>query len=547
MPRDSRIGDNAAVNPCFRHNAARALAVFACLAPACSASDASPASVPTDSGLEGAANGGSGGAIPDSAAGGAPGDAAPPVGTQCEVPPAPQLSNPAQNQVGTGAAGSCTLAALQAALPSGGTIDFNCGPDPVVIAVTETLVVKDGTHLVGHGKVTLDGGNTVRILQTESTSTVILEGLTFQKGRSVAMPSPENADGSGAAIYRGWQGILYVKDCRFLSNQASGEKGFGGGAIFAASSGKTTIVSSTFEQNTSKLGGAIHTILSDLSVVDCAFVSNEATDGDGGAVFTDGGIVPKDGALGAHDGLIGLCGSKFENNQATSSAGAGFLFTYRDEASGKADKLEIRRCEFRSNRVTTSVPGLGGAIRIDAVATISQSLFVDNQCAGQGGALWMGRGPATFENTTFFGNHADLWGGAISYGDKPITLLNCTLSHNTATEGIGCLFGEEGAATARNTLLVDNGEQGDNRHCSKPLLGERNMVFPATDKDVCGAAAEHADPLLEAALADHGGVTQTQAIKDGSPAIDKGTQCPSVDQRDKQRDPQKCDLGAFEK
>jgi hypothetical protein len=400
---------------------------------------------------------------------------------------------------------------------------------------------------LGHGKVTLDGGDAVRILQTESTSTVILEGLTFQKGRSVAATTPDNADGSGAAIYRGWQGILYVKDCRFLGNYATGEKGFGGGALFSASAGKTTIVASTFEQNRSKLGGAIHTILSDLTVVDSVFLANEATAGDGGAIFTDGGIVPKGGTLGAHDGLISICGTKFEQNVASASAGAGFLYTYRDEASGKADRLEVRRCEFRGNRVTTAEPGLGGAIRIDAVASITQSLFVDNQCAGQGGALWMGRGPATFENTTFFGNHADKWGGAISYGDKPIVLVNCTLARNTATEGSDCLFGSEGAATARNSLFVDNGKQGDNRHCNKALSGERNMAFPATDKDTCGAAVSHVDPLVEAALAAHGGFTQTLALQNGSPAIDQGAQCPAMDQRDNPRDTQQCDLGAYEK
>lgn len=473
-------------------------------------------------------------------------DAAAPVGTKCEAPSSPVITGETQT-MGTGDPASCNAEALQSALASAGTIEFNCGSGDVVIPISKTLVVKHDTRLVGHGKVTLDGGDAVRIMRTESTSTVVLEGLVFRRGRAVVGAAGESADGSGGAIYRGWQGTLFVKDCRFEGNSASGEKGFGGGAIFAASSGTMTISGSVFDQNRSMLGGAIHTILSNLTVVDSMFVGNEATAGDGGAIFTDGGIVPKDGTLGAHDGKISLCGTRFLQNVATASAGAAFLYTYRDEASGKADKLELHRCEFRGNRVTTADPGLGGAIRIDAVASVSQCLFAENQCAGQGGALWMGRGPASFENTTFSGNHADKWGGAISYGDNPIALLNCTLANNSATEGSDGLFGSDGAATARNSLFVQNGEEGNSRHCNRTLLGDRNMAFPASEKDSCGAAVQHVDPLLDSTLAGHGGFSHTHALQEGSPAVGQGTQCPVVDQRDEPRDAQQCDLGAFER
>jgi hypothetical protein len=125
--------------------------------------------------------------------------------------------------------------------------------------------------------------------------------------------------------------------------------------------------------------------------------------------------------------------------------------------------------------------------------------------------------------------------------------VNCSLAYNAATEGSDCLFGSEGAATARNTLFSDNGQEGDSRSCNHALLGERNMAFPATDQDRCGASAQHADPRLEAALADHGGFTQTLALTDDSPAIDQGAQCPVVDQRDEPRDTKQCDLGAYEK
>jgi len=158
----------------------------------------------------------------------------------------------------------------------------------------------------------------------------------------------------------------------------------------------------------------------------------------------------------------------------------------------------------------------------------------------------MGRGPATFVNTTFHANHAEKWGGAISYGDQPITLLNCTLAHNTAGEGSDCLFGSEGAASARNSLFFQNGDEGNNRHCNRALTGDHNMAFPASDGDTCGAAVQHDDPKLDSALADHGGFSETLALQEGSPAIDQGAECPMVDQRDEPRNAQQCDLGAYE-
>lgn len=465
----------------------------------------------------------------------------------CEIPTPPELGSLASHSVGTGSAASCDETTLRTALQPGGRIDFDCGSAPVTIAVTETLVIGANAHVDGGGVVTLDGGGNVRILRTVNSTAVILEGLSFQNGYS-AEGAGENEDGSGGAIYRGWQADLYVKDCHFEGNLAEGTQGFGGGAIFAGSAGWLTIVESSFESNSSPLGGATHTILSDLTVVDSVFHQNAASDGDGGAIYTDGGYVPYQGTNGAHDGLITICGSRFTQNTATGSAAAGFLFAYRDDNSGHADRLIIDLCEFRENQVTTTEPGLAGAIRIDAEATVTRSLFVENQTAGQGGALWMGRGPATFENVTFYANHADLWGGAISYHDRPITLLNCTVARNVAGESSDGLFGADGATpTVRNTLFYENGSGGSNRNCNHEIQGDRNIIYPAEADDRCGAAWSHEDPLLDDELADNGGFTHTVALEAGSPALDAGTQCPTTDQRGEPRDPNTCDLGAYER
>jgi predicted outer membrane repeat protein len=276
--------------------------------------------------------------------------------------------------------------------------------------------------------------------------------------------------------------------------------------------------------------------------VDSHFEGNQATNGDGGAIFTDGAFVPAKAEPGSFGGRISLCGATFSNNRATASAAAGFLFAYG------IDQLAINRCEFRGNTVSSKEPGLGGALRIDAEAFVSNSLFVDNQTAGQGGALWIGRGPAVFENVTFYANNATLWGGAISYGNQPVTLNNCTLARNTAGESSDGLFGQEGALTAHNTLLVENGaEPSATRHCRVALQGDHNLVYPSAKDDACGTGVLVGDPLVASNLADNGGKTQTLSLESGSAALDAGTACPATDQRGEIRMPTRCDLGAYER
>jgi hypothetical protein len=456
----------------------------------------------------------------------------------CETPEAPQFSVTSSPVIGDGTATNCDVNALRAALMAGGHISFDCGASPVTIPVDATLLVGDATLVDGGGKVTLDGGGNVQILRIADHASVVLRGLAFHHGHSSDVGGSGDA---GGALYRGWQSRLYIDACEFTGNVAEGTLGFGGGAIATASSGWTTIVRSVFTENRSRLGGAIHSMLSDLFVVESRFEANEATSGDGGAIFTDGAYTPPKTEHGVLGGTISLCGSAFVNNWATSSAGAGFLYAYG------VDQLIVNRCQFDGNRVSTKEPGLGGAIRIDADAFVSNSLFVNNQTAGQGGAVWMGRGPAVFENVTFYANHASLWGGAISYGNVPVAFNSCTVARNMADAGSDGLFGLEGALVANNTILAENGVAASpNRHCRVPLLGARNLVYPATEKDVCGVEFVHDDPKLDADLGEHGGPTRTLALDPGSAAVGLGADCPATDQRGEPRDRARCALGAFE-
>ncbi|HRA01381.1 MAG TPA: hypothetical protein PLJ62_14340, partial [Thermoflexales bacterium] len=56
--------------------------------------------------------------------------------------------------IGNGSPGSCTNAALATALLAGGSITFNCGPNPLTISTTEKVVLANAA-LDGGGKITL--------------------------------------------------------------------------------------------------------------------------------------------------------------------------------------------------------------------------------------------------------------------------------------------------------------------------------------------------------------------------------------------------------
>jgi hypothetical protein len=73
--------------------------------------------------------------------------------------------------VGSGSPASCTSAALVRDVAAGGVITFNCGPNPVTIAMTSTARVIKTRRLVvldGGGLVTLSGTGRRRILFSDT-------------------------------------------------------------------------------------------------------------------------------------------------------------------------------------------------------------------------------------------------------------------------------------------------------------------------------------------------------------------------------------------
>ncbi|MBN1771239.1 MAG: hypothetical protein JXB32_08270 [Deltaproteobacteria bacterium] len=469
----------------------------------------------------------------------------PPVSAGCTTPepPAPLATGVV---VGDGSAASCTEAALREALQQGGNLTFDCGSDPVTIRVARELRVPTDAILDGGGRITLDGGGTTRLLHTDARVALAVRGLAFVHGNAAG----DDEVASGGAIRTGWLSTLAVFDCSFSDNAAADDGIEGGGAIYQSNGGALTVVRSTFERNRAISGGAIDNLLAPLTVVDSTFVDNASTAG-GGAIYTDGGSEHHDDALG---GVISICGCRFERNESLGTGGAVYLWAYAP------DELFINRCSFVDNvalRPGADESALGGALRTgNAPLQLANSLFVGNHADVHGGAYWSrGNQPTQIVNCTFVGNTAGVAGAEGGYGGAlsgfNMQLRNLTFVGNHAEFTGGAISAEGDQWTLDGCVFLDNtsaNRWGLSQTCTDTLPGARNLQWPPPEDDgdpPCSADVALQDPLL-GELGDHGGPTRTIPPQDDSPALDGATACPDHDQRGEPRDPQSCDLGAYE-
>lgn len=197
--------------------------------------------------------------------------------------------------VGSGSPASCTFAALQAAVKTGGIITFDCGANPVTIPITQTLDVPitKSTVIDGGRLVTLDGQKKVRILRWYSANfrandnQLTLQHIALVNGKTTPMqaipvaPPPCSQgynDGEGGAIYMR-DGNLVVIDSIFTGNEgAQLGPDTGGGAIYVVGSKRGLLVAgSTFTKNDASNGGGIGTLMAELDVYDTVIDGNTAT------------------------------------------------------------------------------------------------------------------------------------------------------------------------------------------------------------------------------------------------------------------------------
>ena len=282
--------------------------------------------------------------------------------------------------VGHGTPGSCTSAAVVAAVAAGGVITFSCGPDPVVITMTATAKVRNASPRVvldGGGKVTLSGAGRRRILymdtcdqaqgwttshcQNQSEPELIVQNLTFENGNSTG--DKAEGGGGGAILVRG--GRFKAVNDRFVRNSCDRTgQDLGGAAIRVLDQYEglpVYVTDSTFGGapglgGTCSNGGALSSIGVSWVVLNSVMTYNSAVGsganparsgtpggGSGGAIYTDGNryTVRVEGSLIAHNeaeegggglffvsndrtGTLGISGSTLSGNRSGRFFTAGY-------------------------------------------------------------------------------------------------------------------------------------------------------------------------------------------------------------------------------
>ena len=412
--------------------------------------------------------------------------------------------------VGAGNPGSCTEAALDAALAGGGPVTFNCGPGQVTIGLAGEKIISADTQIDGGGKITLDGQGQTRIFSVSEGVSLDLNRITLTGGNGVGAED----SGNGGAIYSD-EALLTLTDTTVIGNTATSN----GGGIRVVR-GAATLTNSTVTGNTAdSSGGGLRTSGASLTVIN-SMISENSTARDGGGLYTGGGTLTYSESI-------------ISGNSADRNGGGIFI------AGGNPT---ISRTTIDGN---TAHRGGGIFKNSGSAMTIIESTFSNNAALDDGGGILVNRVGATATNTTFSGNHAGDDGGAIfNAPDRRFTLINSTLSNNSAGDLGGGIFVAGGDARPQRTIFANNLSGGN---CSGAIA---SVDYNLSDDGTCNLNRPNDlsnTPAGLASLGNYGGPTQTHHPLQSSAAIDSATCVTPTDQRGIAR-PQgiDCDRGSVE-
>jgi LPXTG-site transpeptidase (sortase) family protein len=283
------------------------------------------------------------------------------------------------------------------------------------------------------------------------------------------------------------------------------------------------------------------------------------------------GISDPGGAIRSYGGLV-IENVTFINNTARQG---GAIFFYNPYST----QMVINNCTFADNMALID----GGAIYNWGSSDIKNSLFLNNQANGidiagiiprksvssrpgqppenqiseeRGGAIF-NASQLSISTTTFIQNNA-MKGGAIAnnaFGGARTQINNATFWGNTsAIHNLSSTTSGSYGSIKFFPVLVSNsilGGSGSGDNCTSNTSGEKFIEDLGNNIDsgnTCSLTKSlvNTDPLLNS-YQDNGGPTQTAALQEGSPAIDKGNPatCEFRDQRSLSSIGI-CDIGAFE-
>jgi hypothetical protein len=311
--------------------------------------------------------------------------------------------------------------------------------------------------------VTIDGGLSSghhnRVLLHTGTGTLSVEGLVITDAKYNSGPSFQG----GCILSAGSVSLTAstVSSCTVFDASAGFSQALGGG-IYAG-------------RNVSLLGSKVS----------------------GNVVLTTGNYVAAGGGIFSNHGDVTILYSSISNNSAIS------------DGTGQSNAQ-------------------GGGVVASANLTISYSTVSGNQAQYDGGIMIFDSSEshaAVIANSTISGNSSSsvfVGSGGVDM-NIPLTMSNSTVAFNTTNSAAaGGLFAA--GTDLQSSIIADNTSGGlpNDFRSGSPITGANNLIFypavilPASMHTIVGVCPR----LLP--LADNGGAILTHALRDSSPAIDKG-------------------------
>ncbi len=434
-----------------------------------------------------------------------------------------------------------------------------------VLSVKQSVLEENAAEMGGAIASTATATSTAIVGSTADGNLSEAGGVVFATGGGVTLVGDtithnQTGYGGGGVLYDEEADPAPVTVSRSTISHNVSEGPEGGGALFlkAAGSGETgplTVFDSTLDEDKSDIGGAIYDYKNGtVEIRNSTFNRDEAVSepAPGGAIYAD------------EVKSLTVANSVFEEDRA-SGGGAVFALatpfsvresTFSEDTASRGGALYFDNLAVGGSTVETStfVGGdaseFGGAIfGEDGAIAISRTTVSLNTAYADGGGLFFAYGAFSLVNDTLYHNEAADYASGLGLDAEPMverTLKNVTIADGNA--GIGGALNDAGTLTSiENTVIVSNGG-GDCVEAAGPADTGGNVDSDGScfSELVSSDHVKATSPGV-ATLANNGGLTGTDLLEVGSPAIGAAVEetCPDTDERGVVRT-EPCDSGAYE-
>lgn len=445
---------------------------------------------------------------------------------------------------------------------------------------SRVLFVKAGAD-VAIDRVTITGGND-RVTDSLGGAGILVEFSSVIQSKLTITNSliTANSSANGGGIYNSKNGILSITNSIVSNNSATSfgagiynypdatatitnstindSIAFSIGGIY--NGGVMNVINSVITNNSATSGGAGGIYNQNTLIIDNTIVSNNTSQSEGGGIYNtfgtvtltnsivtnnsalQGGGIAQRGGLNSGSVMVTMTNCSVTDNTALVQGGG----IYSKGVFNGTATLAITNSTVSNNIAMQNAGGIynshGNTQQVGM--TITNSTISRNVATQNAGGIYNEIGNPKIANSTISGNTAGQNGGGLyNHTNTAITTTNSTFSNNTAQlKGGGIYDRDAGVKTfSRNSIIAGNiGLDGQPDISHSSLFGS-TFLFISNGSNLIGNSNDtgsaivwqgsdilnHAPKL--SALGDYGGVTQTQALLNGSAAINSGNNCVLVD------------------